>query len=296
MVYTGSDDRADKDGRPDRPDEEERGEFVAVAQSGAYGSTHMSQHITIFAALAAPFQADEVRTRNQAGRELQYVTARTVMNRLDEVLGPENWWDEYTPMPNAVICKLTVRLPDGSTVTKSDAGGFTTTADASDYEKTGFSDAFKRAAVKFGVARYLYGDGVPNSIREELTRERRERREQQQALAAAAVADHGTEVEVETPQAQSRPSRPTVESSNGAPGAVPKSGKALFAWIKERDEKLGVDLLKTLTDWGKENHFPPRMVQWTGEQVDQGHTEALRLLTARQSEGASLAGSGSGRR
>ncbi|WP_337176483.1 Rad52/Rad22 family DNA repair protein [Paludisphaera sp.] len=258
----------------------------------------MSQHITIFAALAAPFQADEVRTRNQSGRELQYVTARTVMNRLDEVLGPENWWDEYTPMANAVICKLTVRLPDGSTVTKSDAGGFTTTADSSDYEKTGFSDAFKRAAVKFGVARYLYGDGVPNSIREALTRERRERREQQ-ALAAAAVAEAGVEAETPHPQiqaqAQPRPSRPAAES-NGAPGAVPKSGKALFAWIKERDEKLGVDLLKTLTDWGKENHFPPRMVQWTGEQVDQGHTEALRLLTVRQSEGAALAGSGAGGR
>jgi hypothetical protein len=202
------------------------------------------------------------------------------MNRLDEALGPENWWDEYTPMQNAVICKLTVRLPDGSTITKSDAGGFTTTADASDYEKTGFSDAFKRAAVKFGVARYLYGDGVPTSIREALIRSRREQREQQ---AVAAVA----EAEAETPE----PSRPAVDS-NASPGAPPKSGKALFAWIKERDEKLGVDLLKTLADWGKENRFPPRMVQWSGEQVDQGHAEALRLLNARQSEGASLVGSG----
>ncbi|OJW17774.1 MAG: hypothetical protein BGO49_26605 [Planctomycetales bacterium 71-10] len=273
-----------------------------VADPGPQGITPMSQHISIFAALAAPFAADEVRTRNQAGRDLQYVTARTVMNRLDEVLGPENWWDEYTPMENAVICKLTVRLPDGSTVTKSDAGGFTTTADTSDYEKTGFSDAFKRAAVKYGVARYLYGDGVPPSIREALIRSRREQREQQAApnghpapapqptAPVAAIAEPAGDVEVETLQ----PSR-TAAGSNAGPGAPPKSGKALFAWIKERDEKLGVDLLRTLTDWGKDHHFPPRMVQWSGEQVDQGHTEALRLLTTLKSEGAALAGSG-GRR
>ncbi len=245
----------------------------------------MSQHISIFAALAAPFAADEVRTRNQGGRDLQYVTARTVMNRLDEVLGPENWWDEYAPMENAVICKLTVRLPDGSTVTKSDAGGFTTTADSSDYEKTGFSDAFKRAAVKFGVARYLYGDGVPASVREALIRSRREQREQEAVTQAATAAE--PDVEVDSP----RHARPTSESTM-APAAPPKSGKALFAWIKERDEKLGVDLLRTLSDWGKDNHFPARMVQWNDEQVDQGHSEALRLLTNLTPEGAVLAGSG----
>ncbi|MDG3004155.1 Rad52/Rad22 family DNA repair protein [Paludisphaera mucosa] len=257
----------------------------------------MSQHIEIFAALAAPFANDEVRSRSQGGRDFQYVTARTVMNRLDEVLGPENWWDEYTPMENAVICKLSIRLPDGTALTKSDAGGFTTTADTSDYEKSGFSDAFKRAAVKFGVARYLYGDGVPQSIRDALIRSRREQqqaaREQQQqhqAAAPAPVAAAPTVAEaVEARAAESlQPLRQAPEVSVG--GTPPKSGKALFAWIKERDEKLGVDLLKTLSDWGKNNHFPARMVQWSGEQVDQGHSEALRVLTTMRSESPAMAG------
>ena len=254
----------------------------------------MPQHIEIFAALAAPFANDEVRSRSQGGRDFQYVTARTVMNRLDEVLGPANWWDEYTPMENAVICKLTVRLPDGTVLTKSDAGGFTTTADTSDYEKSGFSDAFKRAAVKFGVARYLYGDGVPQSIREALIRSRREQREQQAAAAAAAASSaesEAAEAQEEQPTESLQPSRTHAEPVAG-PGVPPKSGKALFAWIKERDEKLGVDLLKTLSDWGKDNHFPARMVQWSGEQVDQGHSEALRLLTNLKNDGAALAGSG----
>ncbi|WP_165249703.1 Rad52/Rad22 family DNA repair protein [Paludisphaera soli] len=244
----------------------------------------MSQHIEIFAALAAPFANDEVRSRSQGGREFSYVTARTVMNRLDEVLGPANWWDEYTPMENAIICRLTIRLADGTTLTKSDAGGFTTTADTSDYEKSGFSDAFKRAAVKFGVGRYLYGDGVPQSIREALVRSRRE----QSAAAATPAPAESDRIAAEPLQ----PAPRQAPSHDTGPSPAPKSGKALFAWVKERDEKLGVDLLRTLSDWGKNNHFPARMVQWSGEQVDQGHSEALRVLSNYHAENGAVAAAG----
>jgi hypothetical protein len=58
------------------------------------GALHMTQHPDLFAALAAAFDPDEVKHRSQGGRQLEYVTARTVMNRLDDVLGPENWWDD----------------------------------------------------------------------------------------------------------------------------------------------------------------------------------------------------------
>ena len=130
------------------------------------GASAMTQHPDLFAALAAPFERDEVKVRSQTGRQLHYITARTVMNRLDNVLGPENWWDEYVPGENCVLCELTIRLPDGSTLTKADAGGYAGMADSGDDDKSGFSDAFKRAAVKFGVARYLYRDGVPAFVRE----------------------------------------------------------------------------------------------------------------------------------
>lgn len=122
----------------------------------------MTNHKDLFAALAAPFEPGEVKSRTQAGRQFHYVTARTVMNRLDEVLGPENWWDEYHAAENSVLCKLTVRLPDGVLLTKQDAGGYAGMADSGDDDKSGYSDAFKRAAVKFGTGRYLYKDGVPH--------------------------------------------------------------------------------------------------------------------------------------
>jgi hypothetical protein len=85
------------------------------------------------------------------------------MNRLDEVLGPENWWDDYVSNEHSVICRLSIRLPeDGRVLTKADAGGYAGMADEGDDAKSGHSDAFKRAGVKFGIARELYGDGVAN--------------------------------------------------------------------------------------------------------------------------------------
>ncbi len=127
----------------------------------------MTQFPDLFAALAAPFTAREVKMRSAAGgRQVPYITARTAMNRLDDVLGPENWWDEYQPLENSVVCKLSIRLPDASVVTKSDAGGYAGMSDSGDDDKSGFSDAFKRTAAKFGVARYLYRDGVPTFVRE----------------------------------------------------------------------------------------------------------------------------------
>src|SRR5262249_22709329 len=61
------------------------------------GLRPMTKHPDLFAALSAPFEQQELKLRSQAGKQLTYITARTAMNRLDNVLGPENWWDEYSP-------------------------------------------------------------------------------------------------------------------------------------------------------------------------------------------------------
>lgn len=82
-----------------------------------------------------------------------HVDARAVMNRLDSVVGPSNWWDEYEEGPNGgVMCRLTIRTPDGN-LTKCDGAE----GDAKiGGKKAGYSNALKRAAVKFGIGRYLY--------------------------------------------------------------------------------------------------------------------------------------------
>ncbi len=226
----------------------------------------MDQHLELFAALAAPFEHEEVRTRRQAGRNLHYVTARTVMNRLDEVLGPANWWDEYMPQENSVICRLSIRLPDGSTLTKSDAGGYAGMSDSGDDDKSGFSDAFKRAAVKFGIGRYLYRDGVPRFVQERL-----------QHPTLSADPSHHASPPAQAAQGPAQGPRPASDGHG-----PPQTGKALFAWIKQQDEKHGYGLLKLISDWAKQQDFPARMVQWAPEQVQQAFTEAMSAVQASQ--------------
>ncbi len=226
----------------------------------------------LFAGLAAPFGADEVRIRPQGGRQLQYITARTVMNRLDDVLGPANWWDEYMPLENSVICRLTIRLPDGTTLTKSDAGGYAGMADHGDDDKSGFSDAFKRAAVKFGIGRYLYRDGVPRFVHERM---------RHPSLAAdPAHSPQGKAAEPVAPPAQ--PASAPARQKEGA--GVPQTGKSLFAWIKQQEEKHGAGLLKTISDWAQRQDFPTRMVQWNAQQVQAAFGEALAAIEATRQE------------
>jgi len=199
----------------------------------------MTQHLDLFAALAAPFEPDEVKVRSQAGRSLPYITARTIMNRLDDVLGPSNWWDDYQPLEHSVICRLTVRLPDGTTLTKCDAGGYAGMADPGDDDKSGFADAFKRAAVKFGVGRYLYRDGVPKFAQHDPKTRRDPAPSPPVSATAAPALTKDKEAVAQTPRRE-----PAADSA-----AAPRTGRALFAWAKKQDELNNYGLVQHLNSW-----------------------------------------------
>jgi hypothetical protein len=236
----------------------------------------MTQHADVFAALAAPFESHEIKARSQQGRQLYYITARTCMNRLDSVLGPENWHDQYEPHENHVLCKLTIRLPDGQLLTKCDAGGYAGMADSGDDDKSGYSDAFKRACVKFGVGRYLYRDGVPSFVQE------RTAATETMTPAPAAVSELGASQG--TPAAGNGQSPGSVAKTAAAPlgGNVPRTGKALFAWTREQEQRYEVGLLKYLNGWAKLQEFPARMVEWNADQVGLAYSEACRKLQSLQ--------------
>jgi Rad52/22 family double-strand break repair protein len=112
-------------------------------------------------ALALPFDPSLVKfkpavVQGNRALALAYVDARAVQERLDEVLGVENWQDEYEHLPDgSVVCRLRLRLGD-EWITKVDVGSPSEQPDEHDRVKAAFSDALKRAAVKFGVGRYLY--------------------------------------------------------------------------------------------------------------------------------------------
>lgn len=114
----------------------------------------------MFDRLSAPFPADVVHWRAQTltkdktkALALAYLDARDVMDRLDEVVGPEGWSDSFHETERGrVICTLSIRNNEGAWIAKSDGAGDT----AVEGEKGGISDAFKRAGVKWGIGRYLY--------------------------------------------------------------------------------------------------------------------------------------------
>jgi hypothetical protein len=114
-------------------------------------------------ALAAYFPPEKVRYKPQAVKNgkamaLAYIDARAVMDRLDYVLGAENWQTSYKEVgKDSVECTLAVRFIDGGEwITKVDVGSTSEQPDEGDRMKAAYSDALKRAAVQFGVGRYLY--------------------------------------------------------------------------------------------------------------------------------------------
>ena len=114
----------------------------------------------IMAQLRAPFAPEDIDWRvGQATRDetkvsaLAYLTARAVQQRLDDVFGPFGWATKYVEGPDGgVVCELSCKSPDGEWVTKAD-GSPNTDIEAI---KGGLSSALKRAAVHWGIGRYLY--------------------------------------------------------------------------------------------------------------------------------------------
>jgi hypothetical protein len=198
----------------------------------------MTQFRDIFAALAEPFRAPELKSKpGKGGGTFFYITSRTAMNRLDDVLGPENWWDGYEVGRKSVVCVLTIRLPDGSLLTKRDAGGSAGLSDEGDDEKSAYSDAFKRAAVKFGVARHIYRDGVAD-------------------LQSSSPSPASSSLSVGSDPPPVVLPRPLVVVSQ------PSSGKALLSWAQATSNNLGIDVMQLIREWGESRGLALKIQVW----------------------------------
>lgn len=86
------------------------------------------------------------------GIQLPYIDARQVMDLLDDVLGPENWKEEHPRHEGETLYWGISVLINGEWITKWDCGS----QSAIESQKGQASDAFKRAAVKWGIGRFLY--------------------------------------------------------------------------------------------------------------------------------------------
>lgn len=125
--------------------------------------------------LREPFPSSAIQWRvgskNQEqtrGKALPYIDARVVQNRLDDIVGPGNWKNRYTEVIVdgkllAVRCALAVKIGN-EWVEKEDGAhldNIQTFDDAEKAIKGVYSDAEKRAAVQWGIGRYLYEFDAP---------------------------------------------------------------------------------------------------------------------------------------
>jgi len=109
--------------------------------------------------LKRPFPAGAIKWRigqttkdGSKAMALAYLDAREVYRRLDDVCGVGGWQDKLIEIKDGFICELSIKMPSGEWITKTDSADFT------DIEsiKGGASSAVKRAAAVWGVGRYLY--------------------------------------------------------------------------------------------------------------------------------------------
>jgi len=113
--------------------------------------------------LKAFFKNDELEWKPQStgmsngkpwAMVLCYIQARAIQDRLDKVMGVENWKDTYRITPHGVICNLSLWNENGNDWIGKENGSPETDIESF---KGGISGAFKRVASSgWGIGRYLY--------------------------------------------------------------------------------------------------------------------------------------------
>ena len=115
----------------------------------------------IMTELQAKFEDEDIiwkpaNFKQPNGLKLPYLRKDAIMQRLDDVVGVDGWWRKFTPIhfdsseKPGFFCELTLVI-NGVEITKTDAAEQTNIAPL----KGGLSDAFKRAAMAFGIGRFL---------------------------------------------------------------------------------------------------------------------------------------------
>lgn len=134
--------------------------------------------MSVLSKLASPFPPDIIRWRigqvskdGGKGMALAYIDSRDVQRRLDDVCG-EYWTDEIIVQSNGLVtCRIGIWFDD-RLVWRQDGTAAMQERPTGDLDakaeqkiemsqKGAASDAFKRAAVKWGVGRYLYDLPTP---------------------------------------------------------------------------------------------------------------------------------------
>jgi hypothetical protein len=221
---------------------------------------------TLTQALAEPFDPREVRFKpavvsGNRAMAIAYVDARVIQDRLDDVLGVAGWQDEYDCLPDGgVVCRLRLHLGD-EWITKMDVGSPSEQPDEGDRRKASFSDALKRAAVKFGIGRYLYR--LPSQWVDYDPQKRQFARTPKlpaSALPRPRVASPSVSME--------------TAASPAKPSSLPADGAELRQRLQHYEDQLVKneqcrpgDLLTFVSEAGVAAGYAPELTTWEGPAI-----------------------------
>jgi hypothetical protein len=244
--------------------------------------------------LTAPFPIDEVCFKPQTVQgnralAVAYLDARAVMDRLDEVLGASGWQDDYSALDGGVKCTLTLRI-NGDWIGKSDVGSRSDQPDEGDQRKAAFSDALKRAAVKWGIGRYLYrlpkqwvGYDPNKRVFTETPRL------PAWALPNAEPAQAAPAKATQSPAGNGGQASTAVPSPNG--DGHHRNGRDLFRWLKDEERGLVDDhfcrpgeLVEHVAQAGAKAGYGTQIVRWTAAAVQFGLNAGLEFIARRKGE------------
>jgi hypothetical protein len=252
---------------------------------------------SIAQALAAPFDPAEVKFKPQTvsgnrALAVAFVDARVIQDRLDDVLGVMGWQDSYECLPDgAVVCRLRIRLGN-EWITKEDVGGQSEQPDEGDRRKSAFSDALKRAAVKFGIGRYLY------RLKPQWVDYDPQKRQLLRtptlplphpvapvAVRATEAAPAGAAKNGTAPEKKANKAKPLAASAESTPApahrSIPANGEELQRRLKDFDERLARqgkckpgDLVKHILSAGVKAGYEKDLTAWSGPAIQLAIDEA----------------------
>lgn len=116
--------------------------------------------------LTEPFPAEMERTLNKGGVSLVYIPVSEVINRLNKIIGVENWSYQvktWQQLGTSIVAHVTLTVEiDGKTIMRDGVGGqkiklskSQEPLDIGDELKGAVSDALKKASQTLGIGLYL---------------------------------------------------------------------------------------------------------------------------------------------
>jgi len=120
----------------------------------------------IYSQLTEPFPQEMERSLNKGGTNLTYIPVSEVINRLNKIIGVENWSftvKNWQQLGNSIVAQVSVvAIISGNSVTREGVGGQKIKmtkqgdpVDIGDEVKGAVSDALKKAVQTLGVGLYL---------------------------------------------------------------------------------------------------------------------------------------------